>query len=113
MNDEYWRSLLSEETLPELERFDDFDNGLVTNEILSLDTMIEDRHAKDTGDNEEDEAESAEIVAPKISDVWTALNTIRTFFSCSTTVEDNIFIEINNLENSVFKKSLCYHKQKK
>ncbi|KAK9686900.1 hypothetical protein QE152_g36848 [Popillia japonica] len=37
--DEGWRNLLSRRSLPELEGFDEFDNDLVTSEVLSLEAL--------------------------------------------------------------------------
>ena len=99
-----------------LKKRDEFlkDNGLVTNEISSLDSLVDDHIAQKERENEdEDDAESTVITAPKIDDVLGALKTIRAFFYCNTEVEDETFRDINRLENYVFKKSLGVLKQKK
>jgi hypothetical protein len=103
MNDGSWQDLLTEERLVELEGFDDFDNGLVTNEVLSLEVPIDEHKtaSKERANEEEDETESCIVTQPTIIDVLDALKTIRTFFVCRTEVEDETFKNINQLENAV------------
>jgi hypothetical protein len=114
MNDGSWQDLLTERLL-ELEGFDNFDNGLVTNEVLSLEVLIDEHKtaSKEKANEEEDETESSIVTQPTIIDVLDALKTIRTFFVCSTEVGDETFKNINQLENVVFKKSLLYVKQER
>jgi hypothetical protein len=116
MNDGSWQDLLTEERLVELEGFDDFDNGLVTNEVLSLEVPIDEHKtaSKERANEEEgDETESSVVTQPTIIDVLDALKTIRTFFVCGTKVEDETFKNINQLENAVFRKSLVCVKQER
>lgn len=86
-----------------MEGFDEFDNDLVTNEVLSLEVLIDDHNATRERENE---AESSVTIQPKIRDVMDALKTVRTYFCCSTEVQDKTFDLINQLETDVFKKTL-------
>lgn len=93
--------------MPELEGFDEFDNDLVTSEVLSLEALIDSQSAsKEREIDEEDEIASPAITMPRVCDVLDALRTIRTFFSCTPEVDDATFKHINTLENSVFNQSL-------
>lgn len=57
--------------------YDNFGNGLVTNEVLNIEAQID-----------EHETTSKK---PKIIDVWVTLKTVRRFFVCNTEAEDKLF----------------------
>ncbi|KAK9688174.1 hypothetical protein QE152_g35741 [Popillia japonica] len=75
--DECWRNPLPIKRLAELEGLDEFDNVLVTNEVLSLEPLIDNQSAsKERESDEEDEIASPKISIPKLCHVLYALNTI-------------------------------------